>query len=127
MSDELTLQTLIDTVKTNLFEPFIGSEIGKKVVYPVFFIDEVNLELSVEIKYSIDSGIKVTIPQLIEGSVGAGQEAGTGHKVQVKLTPILDRNERRKLLEERDVMEGVKIATLSTVRKATKRAGVEEE
>jgi hypothetical protein len=126
MADELSLQTLIDNVKQDLFEPFAGSDIGGKAGYPVFFIDEVNLEISVDIQYSITGGIKVIVPQIVESSLGTGHDAGTGHKVQIKLTPILDRVERRQLLEERGVMDGVKTATLATVRKAKKQPGMEK-
>lgn len=116
MSDELSLQTLIEKVRSDLFEPFAGTEIAGKAIYPVFFIDEVELEISVEIRYDGTTGVKVMVPQLVEASLGTGETAGTGHKVRVKLTPILDRVERRKLLEDRGVMSGVKQATLSTVR-----------
>ena len=122
MTKDITLQDLIDKVKADLFSPFAGSGNEGKIVYPIFFVDEVELELHVDISYDVNAGIKVTIPQLVEASIGAGHETGAGHKMTIKLSPILSREEMLMLIDER-TMKGVKEASAMALRKGSKPAG----
>ena len=127
MSEELSLQTLIDKVKTDLFAPLEGTEKEGKVVYPVFLVDEVELELALNIKYSTEGGIKVTIPQVVEGSVGAGHEAGQSHTIKIKLSPILTRDEMRGQMQaDERLWKGVMEASALGMRRGSKLAGEEE-
>lgn len=118
MKTEITLQDLIDKVKADLFSPYTDTGKESKIVYPIFFVDEVELELHVDISYDIDAGIKVTIPQFIEASVGAGHETGAGHKITLRLSPILSREEMLMLIDER-TMKGIKDASAMALRKGS--------
>lgn len=127
MSEELTLQALIDKVKSDLFSPYAGTEKEGKVVYPVFLVDGVELELAVNIQYSVKGGIKVTIPQLVEGSLGAGHEAGQTHTVRIKLSPVLTRDELRGQMQaDERLWRGVMEASSMVLRRGSKPAGEEE-
>ena len=127
MADDLTLQTLIDQVKTDLFSPFEGTEKEGKVIYPVFLVDEVELELAVNISYTAEGGIKVTIPQVAEASVGAGHEAGRTHAMKIKLSPILTRDEMRGQMQaDERLWKGVMEASAMAVRRGSELAGEEE-
>jgi hypothetical protein len=127
VAEELTLQTLIDKVKTDLFSPYEGTEKEGKVVYPVFLVDEVELKLAVNISYSVESGIEVTIAQVVGASVGAGHEVGQAHTMKIKLSPILDRNEMRDQMKaDERLWKGVIEASAMAVRRGTKLAGEEE-
>ena len=112
MADELTLQTLIDKVKADLFSPYQGTKIEGKSVYPLFFVDEVELELTVAITYSNEAGIKVNILQTVETGISGGAEAGQTHTMKVKLSPILSRDELRELLDaDTRLMAGIREAS----------------
>ncbi len=127
MADELTLQTLIDKVKADLFSPYQGKKIEGKSVYPLFFIDEVELELSVAITYSNEAGIKVNILQTVEAGVTGGAEAGQTHTMKVKLSPILSRNELRELLDDDTrLMAGIREASRAVVKGGDDIAGQED-
>lgn len=124
MSREITLNALIEKLKVDLFSPYLGTANEGKVAYPIFFIDEVELKLAVTIEYDVNTGIKVTIPQLVEGNVGAGETSGSAHTMKLKLSPILEREEMRALMDEDErLMEGVREATLLAVRRGSKLAG----
>jgi len=125
VSEEITLQSLIDKVKTDLFSQYAGMERESKSAYPIFFVDQVELEIAVNISYDVQGGIKVSIPQVADASVGAGHEASTAHKMKVKLSPILTHEEMRAMLEG-PAMEGVRAASQMALRRGSALAGEED-
>ncbi len=128
MADELTLQTLINKVKEDLFSPYQGAELEGKSVYPLFFVDEVELELSVGITYSNEAGIKVNILQTVEAGVTGGAEASQTHTMKVKLTPILSRDELRELLDkDTRLMAGIREASRAALTKGEDDIAGQEE
>lgn len=127
MTEELTLQTLIDKVKTDLFSPYKGTEHEGKIVYPIFLVESVELELVVNISYEAGGGVKVTIPQIIESSLEAKQTAGQSHTLKVKLSPILTRDELRAQMQtDTRLWEGIVKASEPVLRRGTQLAGEEE-
>ncbi len=118
MTDELTLQTLIEKVKEDLFSPYKGAKLEGKSVYPLFLVDEVELELTVTISYSNEAGLKVNILQTVEAGVTGGAEAGQTHTIKVKMSPILSREELRELLDDDTrLMAGIREASRAALTK----------
>ena len=73
MTQEITLQMLIDKVKDDLFSPLAGTAHAGKKVYPLFFVDQVELEIGVDLSYDAQAGLKISIPAVFEGSASGGQ------------------------------------------------------
>jgi len=125
--NEITFQDLIEKVKTDLFSPFTGTDKEVKSIYPLFLVESVDLEVSVDIKYDTSAGIKITIPTIAEGSLGAGVGYTTGHKVKITLKPIMTLDEMR-VLAKRDqrMWKEIEEASTLSLRKGGTSAGVEE-
>lgn len=112
MTQDISLQALIEKVKDELLAPAGGPG------YPIFFVDKVELELQVAVTYEKEAGLKISVLQL--GGVEAGGSATRerGHSIKVTLSPILSREEQRKLLgEDQRMLEGVQRATQAALRK----------
>jgi hypothetical protein len=116
MSNEISLSELIEKVKSDLFTSVQGKENQGKIVYPLFFVEQVELELDVDIAFEASAGIKISIPQLAEGSVSGAQAKTSGHKMKVVLAPILTRDEMRGLIDDRQ-MAGIRQAAAVSLRK----------
>jgi hypothetical protein len=112
VTQDISLQALIEKVKDELLAPAGGPG------YPIFFVDKVELELQVAVTYEKEAGLKISVLQL--GGVEAGGSATRerGHSIKVTLSPILSREEQRKLLgEDQRMLEGVQRATQAALRK----------
>jgi len=125
MTDDIDLNDLIDKLKSDLFAPYAGTSQAGKQVYPIFFVDGVEVELAVNISYETTGGIKISVPQLVELSGGGGVENGRGHTMKIKLSPILTREELRAGLDER-TLKGIQEASQMALRRGGKLAGDEE-
>jgi len=124
MAHEITFQELIDKVKDDLFSPYQGTTEKGKVAYPVFFVDRVELEITVDLSYDAEAGVKVSIPQLIEGSLAGEQGKATGHRMKITLVPILTSDQMRNLLKrDSRLMKGVEEAHLMAMRKGVDLLG----
>ncbi len=127
MAHEITLQDLIEKVKADLFSPYQGTPIENKSVYPIFFVDQVELEVKVDLNYEAGAGVKISIPQILEGSVTGGQEKSSGHTMKIVLKPILSHEELRSLINNDErLMKGIAQASLAAFRKGSDLAGEEE-
>ena len=127
MATGITLQDLIEKVKSDLFLPYQGTGQGGKLVYPIFLVDEIELEIEVSVTYDAEAGLKITLPSVVEGSVSAGQEKGTGHRIRLKLSPILSRDEMRELIEQDErLRDSIRTASLLALRKGSRLEGEEE-
>jgi hypothetical protein len=101
MSQEISLQALIDKVKDELLTPTGGPD------YPVFFVDKVELEVAVAIKSEGSGGLNISVLEL-----GGGISREEGHTIKVTLSPILSRDEQRALLDKDErMLDGVRRAT----------------
>ena len=127
MDKEITFQDLVEKVKHDLFSSYAGTDNQGKIVYPLFFVDKVELELAVELSYESEAGLKITIPQIFEGSVTGGQGKAKTHTMKISLSPILSREEQRQLIQEDErMMAGIRAATMIALRKGTELGGEEE-
>lgn len=125
MTDEIDLNELIEKLKDDLFSPYAGTTRAGKSVYPIFFVDGVEVELVVNIKYEAGVGIKIGVPQLGELSGSGGLENGRMHTMKIKLSPILTREELREGLDDR-TLKGIREASQMALRRGSELAGQEE-
>ena len=127
MTRQITLQELIDKVKQDLFTPYQGTDKEGKIIYPIFLVDQVELEVTVNLVYDAQAGLKITIPQMMEGSVTGGQGKETGHKMRIFLLPIMTLDEMREMVKnDKMLRRGVEKATAMSLRKGSELAGEEE-
>lgn len=87
-SNPIGLTELIEQVKRDLLTP----EEGRGGNIPIFSVDEVSLELQVTVHKDAEGGIKVYVVEL-----GGGVARDDVQKVNVKLTPLLNKEERIQL------------------------------
>jgi hypothetical protein len=105
MANGVSLQRLIEQVKDEL--------LSGAPAYPLFFIDTIELELAVTITAEGKGGINIQVLEL-----GSGVSSVRGNIIKVTMSPILTRDEQRKLLEkDTRMLEGVERATLAALRK----------
>jgi len=127
MSPEISLQDLIEKIKTDLFSPYKSESIGKNIIYPIFFVDQVEVELNLSIDYEAGAGIKLSIPQLAEASLNGKGTDSTVHKMKVVLRPILSADKMREIISaDQHLMEGVIKASIAALKKGADLAGEEE-
>lgn len=127
MAQEITLQTLIDKVKDDLFSPVAGTVKEGKKVYPIFFVNQVELEIGVDLSYDAEAGLKISIPQTFEGSIKGGQGKTAAHKMKISLSPILTQDEMREIINKDErLKKGVEQATMLSLRKGSDLKGEEE-
>lgn len=92
MSKEITLQALIDKVKTDLMSAPLDPQ------NLLFFVEKIELELGVSITYEAQAGIKISLLDFWGGEVSGKQGKGEGHTIKVTLTPVISIEEQRALL-----------------------------
>ena len=118
MQKEITTQDLVNKVKSDLFSVQSGTGNEVKKIYPLFFVDQVEIEIDFELTDDAEAGIKISIPQIVEGSVSGGQASKQGNKMKIILSPILSKEELRELMKEDERMiEEIKKASLMALRK----------
>lgn len=118
MQKEITIQDLVNKVKSDLFSVQSGTGNEVKKIYPLFFVDQVEIEIDFELTDDAEAGIKNSIPQIVEGSVSGGQASKQGNKMKIILSPILSKEELRELMKEDERMiEEIKKASLMALRK----------
>lgn len=118
MQKEITIQDLVNKVKSDLFSVQSGTGNEVKKIYPLFFVDQVEIEIDFELTDDAEAGIKISIPQIVEGSVSGGQASKQGNKMKIILSPILSKEELRELMKEDERMiEEIKKASLMALRK----------
>ena len=127
MAQEINLQDLIEKIKADLFSPYQDTSLGSKSIYPVFFVDQVEVEIRVELTYEDGAGIKISIPQILEGSATGGRGTTNGHTMKIVLKPILSHEELRSLINnDEHLMKGIKEASIAAFRKKSDLAGEEK-
>lgn len=98
MADEIGLQELISRVKQELLTPHPDDPV------PLFYVEEVTLELTVEVRKEAQAGIKIYVVD-----VSGGGNRQTGQTVRVCLRPLYTVDEMRKIAEQ-DPNIGPKLA-----------------
>jgi hypothetical protein len=125
MTDDIDLNDLIDQLKSDLFAPYAHTSQTGKQVYPIFFVDGVEVELAVNISYEAGVGLKISVPQVAELAGSGGAERGRSHTMKIKLSPILTREELRAGLDEQ-TLKGIQTASQMALRRGSTLAGDEE-
>ncbi len=120
MAKEITLQDLIEKVKRDLFSSYEGKDKEGKMAHPIFFVNNVELEVTVTFSYDTKTGLKGAIPRLGAGSIGAGHDKSAQHKMKISLSPILTQDEMRKMAKkDEELWEGIEEATTASLRKGS--------
>ncbi len=88
MAEEIGLQELLYQVKRELLAPSPNDPV------PLFYVEGVELELSVLVRKQGQAGIKVYVVD-VGGEIGKDR----GHVVRVRLQPLYTREELRRLIE----------------------------
>jgi hypothetical protein len=108
---EITLQDLIEKVRNDL----ITSNIGRG--YPLFFIDEIELEIAVSISAEVSGGLSIKVLE-IGPEIGSKLSSQNSHTITIKLSPILTKDEQRMLInEDPRLLAGIKKASQAALRK----------
>lgn len=92
--DEIGLQDLIYQVKRELLAP--NAEQRASDPDPLFFIDQVELEITVKAVKEGNGNIKLSALSFAELNIGGGLNKERGHVVRVTLSPLLS---KEKILE----------------------------
>ncbi len=89
--NEIGIQDLIYQVKNELLT------INRREILrdpdPLFVIDKIELEISVNVSQSKEGGIKITVLSFAEASSKQSREFSHGHVVKVSLSSLLPREE----------------------------------
>lgn len=116
---DVMLRELIDQIREDLLTP--GEGAGPEAKYPFLFVEEVNLELDVSVSKKADGSGKISI-KVVELGGGIERADQKTHRVKIKLTPLLTKEEVRKRLQ-RDGKLWAQIESTVT-QAATKEGGM---
>jgi hypothetical protein len=89
MTQGISLQELINQVKKELLAPTDSPD------YPLFFVDKVELELTVDVTRGKSGEIGISVLEVVSGVAGKDASQQHGHTIKVTLAPILTREEIR--------------------------------
>lgn len=108
-TDSIGLQDLLARLRDELIQDPPDSS-------KLFFVDGVELELHVDVKREAKGGIKISILQLggLEGEAGVAREKG--HKITLRLRPLITYEEARRRLQQRDPDLDTRLADELTMR-----------
>lgn len=93
----ITLRELVTQVREELLAP--PDPEATEALYPFLFVEEVELELAVGVKSAVEGSGKVSI-RIIELGGGGKHADEETHRIKIKLTPLLTKEELRQLLQE---------------------------
>ena len=99
MKPEITLQQLINLIKSDLFAPYDGKT-DSEMDSPIFFVDGAELEVGFNVSYDDKAGLKIAILPIISSSIDSSKKLEYAHRIKIKLSPILDREELREIIEK---------------------------
>lgn len=109
MSKQMTLHELIDQVKEELLTPTRADSADE--LYPFLFVDEVELEVNVAVSDKLSDSGKLTLYVLGAG-IGGEKSQEKGHKVTIKLSPLVTKEEMRARLKlDGRLWKGIEEAT----------------
>lgn len=116
---DVMLRELIDQIREDLLSPSEAATPEAK--YPFLFVEEVNVEVDVSVSKKADGSGKVSI-KVVELGGGIERADQKTHRVKIRLTPLLTKEEVRKKLK-RDGQLWAQIESTVT-RAATKESGM---
>jgi hypothetical protein len=109
MSKQMTLHELIDQVKEELLTPTRADSADE--LYPFLFVDEVELEVNVAVSDKLSDSGKLTL-YVLEAGIGGEKSQEKGHKVTIKLSPLVTKEEMRARLKlDGRLWKGIEEAT----------------
>lgn len=94
MAANISLKRLIEQVRTDLVAPH------KDRGYPVFTVEQIELELEVGITESTGGELAISVLETITGKLGKNVDRTNTHKMKVVLKPILSQDELRDMVEK---------------------------
>lgn len=101
----ITLSQLIDEVREELIVPSRAST--PEAMYPFLFVEEVELEVNVTVSSTVEGAGKVSV-QVVELGSGVERANEETHRVKIKMTPLMTRDEvREKLQADRRLWERI--------------------
>ncbi|MCP4353500.1 MAG: hypothetical protein GY795_49250 [Desulfobacterales bacterium] len=112
----IQLHEFIEQIREELLTPR-GTD-SPETTYPFLSVDEVELEVSLTVSSKVEGSgkLKIYVVELGGGGEQAHQQA---HRVKIKMTPLLTRDEIRDKLKKEGKWEHIE----STVMKATTKEG----
>jgi len=93
----ITLNQLIDQVREELLSPRRATT--PEAMYPFLFIEEIELEVGVTVSSTVEGSGKINI-QVVELGRGLGKSDEQTHRVKIKMTPLLTKDEIREMLKQ---------------------------
>jgi hypothetical protein len=109
MTKQMTLHELIEQVKKELLTPTRADSADE--LYPFLFVDEVELEVNVAVSDKLSDSGKLTL-YVLEAGMGGEKSQEKGHKVTIKLSPLVTKEEMRARLKlDGRLWEGIEEAT----------------
>ena len=107
MIENFSLQAVIAQIKSELLSATSSPE------YPLFLVDKLEVEVAINIKAEGHGGIKIEVLEL-----GGGISREQCNTVKITLSPILSREEQRKLIDQdKRLLDGIERATAGALRK----------
>lgn len=93
----VTLSQLINQVREELLAPRQAST--PDAMYPFLFVEEVELEVEVTVGSAMEAGGQVRI-HVVEVGGGAEKSNEQTHRIRIKMTPLLSKEEVRDELKQ---------------------------
>lgn len=92
-----TLHELIDQVRDELLMPRQANT--PEAMYPFLFVDEVELEVGITVSGKAEGSGKISI-HVVEAGGGGERAREDVHRITVKMTPLLTKDEIREHLKQ---------------------------
>jgi hypothetical protein len=92
----VTLSQLIDQVREDLLTPRRAKTL--EAMYPFLFVEEVELEVNVTASSTLEGSGKVNV-QVVELGSGVERASRQVHRVKIKMTPLMTKDEVREKLK----------------------------
>jgi hypothetical protein len=103
MSQDVSLSQLIEQLRRDLLSP------SKDRGYPIFKVDQIELELGVNISKSLSGELSISVLQTIAGKGQKTNLEENLHKMKVILKPILSPEDLTSKIENDDrLMKGIR-------------------
>lgn len=120
---DVMLRELIEQIREDLLAP--GQASGTENDSPFLFVEEVNIEVDVMVSKEADGSGKVSI-KVVELGGGVGRTDQKTHRIKVKMTPLLTKEEvRKKLRQDGQQWSQIESAVTQAVTKETGMVGRE--
>lgn len=120
----ITLSQLIDQVRQELLTPRQANT--PEAIYPFLFIEEIELEVGVTVSSTVEGAGKVNI-KVVEVGGGVEKTNEQAHRVTIKMTPLLSKEEvRTKLKQNPRVWNRIETVIMQATTKEDGMVGAEE-